>query len=218
MDRSNSVSNLYRGRATGFSARTLPRDSLSSVNSRGADPTDDRANPTRTSPDRGLAVVRVELGACVSRVERVCVSGRLEREDSGAPWDEARTHSGSIRRERGDGGKAVGLFGVACARSDALSRVRERARLLALPLSRALLHTRTHAGKTSYWDERYTKDPEPFDWWLARRRAVCGSANIWERAACQDARPIRTMARTTTSPSLVAFPKRMFLLMEFPGA
>ena len=20
-------------------------------------------------------------------------------------------------------------------------------------------------GKTSYWDERYTKDPEPFDWY-----------------------------------------------------
>lgn len=26
-------------------------------------------------------------------------------------------------------------------------------------------HRRTHAGKTSYWDERYTKDPEPFDWY-----------------------------------------------------
>ena len=23
----------------------------------------------------------------------------------------------------------------------------------------------THTGKTSYWDERYTKDPEPFDWY-----------------------------------------------------
>ena len=20
-------------------------------------------------------------------------------------------------------------------------------------------------GKTAYWDERYTKDPEPFDWY-----------------------------------------------------
>jgi hypothetical protein len=22
-------------------------------------------------------------------------------------------------------------------------------------------------GKTQYWDERYMKDPEPFDWWPA---------------------------------------------------
>ena len=25
--------------------------------------------------------------------------------------------------------------------------------------------TTPHTGKTSYWDERYTKDPEPFDWY-----------------------------------------------------
>ena len=25
-------------------------------------------------------------------------------------------------------------------------------------------HPVVTAGKTSYWDERYTKDPEPFDW------------------------------------------------------
>ena len=41
----------------------------------------------------------------------------------------------------------------------------------AAPPRRAARHRRetpdptTHAGKTSYWDERYTKDPEPFDWY-----------------------------------------------------
>ena len=26
-------------------------------------------------------------------------------------------------------------------------------------------HSMAQYGKTSYWDERYTKDPEPFDWY-----------------------------------------------------
>ena len=26
-------------------------------------------------------------------------------------------------------------------------------------------HRMAQYGKTSYWDERYTKDPEPFDWY-----------------------------------------------------
>ena len=33
------------------------------------------------------------------------------------------------------------------------------------PPPRRTIPTTPHAGKTSYWDERYTKDPEPFDWY-----------------------------------------------------
>ena len=43
------------------------------------------------------------------------------------------------------------------------------------------------AGKTSYWDERYTKDPEPFDWYQrysgiqARRGVLPDSRFFWGR-------------------------------------
>ena len=37
-------------------------------------------------------------------------------------------------------------------------------------------HTHTTSGKPSYWDERYTKDPEAFDWY--QRSLV--SKRFWE--------------------------------------
>ena len=74
-------------------------------------------------------------------------------------------------------------------------------------LSAAPAHPVVAAGKTSYWDERYTKDPEPFDWYqrysgiqarrgagmerVAARRRVFGHrrGRLARRPAAAPARP-----------------------------
>ena len=74
-------------------------------------------------------------------------------------------------------------------------------------LSAAPAHPVVTAGKTSYWDERYTKDPEPFDWYqrysgiqarrgagmerVAARRRVFGHrrGRLARRPAAAPARP-----------------------------
>ena len=77
-------------------------------------------------------------------------------------------------------------------------------------LSAAPAHPVVAAGKTSYWDERYTKDPEPFDWYqrysgiqarrgagmerVAARRRVFGHrrGRLARRPAAAPARPRET--------------------------